>query len=312
MAQTKRRVSKKATRVRKETVVKKKSNWLIRGLFAFGVLIFVISGYFYYSMVYTKPENVFWGMIENNLATRGITRQVLQQGDVQNSDEVAQFNFGLPTAVRLIRTLSNDTNSTKIEGIGVATSDYQRYVSVSREDASGETAFDNILGKWVQTGSTDQSVSAQPPNILLRALLGPVLSGNLPAKARHDIVNEFIAKNVYKVDFNSAKKQKLDGKTVYQFQTAINLKAFTEVMQKYATQLGLPNADTIDPEAYQEGESINAILVVDVNSRQLTKILYGDSAIQESYTGYGVDSNIEAPKDYLSYEEFQKLLAPQQ
>ncbi len=313
MAETKRRETKKPKRVRKDAAKNTNSsgNRLIYGLFTVGALIFIISGIFYYNQVFSKPSNVFWDMINNNLATRGITRQVIQKDDSQVSNEIAQFNFGLPTAVRLTRVLTSNQsadNSTKIEGIGISDADYQRYVSVSRTSQDTESSFDKILGKWVQTGSSDKSKNLQEPNVLIRSLVGPVLSGNIPANQRKAIINEFMLNDVYNVQYDGVKKENENGKTVYKFPTTIKLKPFTTVMKKYATQLGISGADSIDPEQYQEEETIQAILIVGINSRQLLGVQYADSTIKESYNGYGVISNIEPPEEYLSYEDFQKLL----
>ena len=306
--------SKKATDAKParsgKSANKKFKNRLIPLLFAFGLLVFLVSGIFYYTQVFTKPSNVFWGMIGNNLATKGITRQVLQEEGETLSNEVAQFNFGNPTAVKLTRTISNSENSgnsTKLEGIGLGENDFQRYIKVERSDGS-TTAFDPVLNKWVLTGSTDASKGVEKPSILIRSLLGPILSGNLPEPVRGEVVGQLMANNVYTVQFENVNQAKENGHSVYKFDTTVNLKKFVEVMNRYASVMGIPGADTISPETYQEGETIKVVLTVDKRSRQLLKVEYAGSTIKETYSGYGVTSDISQPSEFLTSEEFRQLL----
>lgn len=311
MAIRDKRVLAKPSRLRKNISSKSEGvGKLIPALFGIGLLIFLIFGMVFYYQVYLKPENVFWGMINNNLSTRGITRQVEQKGGEQTSNEYAQFNFGLPTAVKLTRTLTSNTdnqNYTKLEGLGFSDTDYQRYLEVGRSNDTTQQGFDKLIGKWVKTGSSGEN-SAEPPNILLRALLGPVLSANLQPNERQSAIIDMQSKNVYKVDFNNVEKTNENGRSVYKFKASVNLRAFTQVMSKYLATMGVAGAETLDPEAYAEDETIDVKLWIDPRSRQLVKIEYADSEINETYGGYGAVSNIEAPSEYLTTEEFQSLI----
>ena len=93
-------------------------------------------------------------MIENNLAVKGFSREVIQEDQNGKSVEQTRFNFGSEPVAIIHKDLNQQSSSSKnhivIEGIGTDKDDYQRYSTIVREQTgSPKVDYSKLNSVWV-------------------------------------------------------------------------------------------------------------------------------------------------------------------
>ena len=108
----------------------KQTSGLAAFLGAIGVSLLIVLATFAYNHLYTNPERAFWDMISNNLATNGVTRQVIQTNGTSKSNEISQITFGANPTIHIVKKISDSTSvpatSSTLEGIVSPTDDYKQ------------------------------------------------------------------------------------------------------------------------------------------------------------------------------------------
>lgn len=285
------------------------------GLLGVAAIAFISTGALWYEKVYTAPSNVFWGMINHSLATPGLTRNVLQTEGEAKSIEYTRFNFTASPTAQLGRTITNETGTVVTEGLGTTNDDFQRFVRVERPNEGPDAPnYNAVLNTWVRindTGEANQPKAA--PSILLRSLLGPVLTGNLQPEQRRELVRFIEENNVYKMDFDKATKKSQAGHSVVVVEGTLQLQPYAQALSKFAKYMGLPGRETIDAQQYSPTDSLKIQFIIDERSRQILAIDYLDQNISEEYDGHGISSQVDAPEKSINATEFQnKLQGPVQ
>lgn len=268
-------------------------------------LAVALAGIFWYYKIYTDPQKIFWGMVENNLSTAGFSKETAQESGSFVSHEINQVVFSPDIGVISTRDITDGTQQPptriKLEALGTRTADYQHYVLIDRPAANGKAKpdYSKVYGMWLKS---DES-SAQ---LINSNLFGPILFGNLPEPVKKKVVSDL--KDAYKVDYKSVKKLNMDGRRTYSFNTEVALAHYASAAQKYARALGLAVADQIDPKSYSSQAKTRVTVYIDALSRQIRKVEYQSGSSLESYTAYGLGKAIKPPAKTVSPEQFQNAI----
>lgn len=293
------------------------SSKLIISLVAVAVVLFAVSGGLYwYKQVYQAPEQVFWGMLDNNLSTSSVTRHITQTPEQTGGSSVDQYTrlqMGSQNATKSAVTLSQGDGSSqsivKSESIGTQSNDYSRYLSVQTEQkgSNGQPLdFSSILGIW---GKTDDAEAGAAPQVSYyrQAYLGSVVPfAQLPAQARGDVVQNLRDSNVYEVDYSNVRHEQREGQSVLSFPVKISPKSYVEQLVKILGYTGL-DASGLDPSVYANARQIEATFYINPVSRQLVSVVYSGGQ-EETYSSYGLILPIDLPKDTIPFSELQQRI----
>lgn len=281
--------------------------WMVSGASFVVALAIVLSVVWWYTKVYTAPQNVFWGMIDNSLATPSVTRETTQDGGPTKVAEFAQMIFTPSPVVHDIRHITAPVNDSPLhltlESIGTPTDDYQRYSYVQQVGGKPQSAYDNLYKQWLHNGGVSQNAS---PRIFNGAVFGAVLFGDINQPQRGQIVKTL--HSAYKIDYLSMSQQKTGGRQTYTFSVAISLQKYAQAAHDYAKYLGTPNYTQISPTNYQVSDSSRVFLSIDVLSRQLVKAVYQSSNVVEAYSGYGITAQVRPPEQVATPAEFENAI----
>jgi hypothetical protein len=271
-------------------------------------IVLIVGGIFWYKQVYSSPENVFWGMINNNLSTYSITKEISQSGTSATNKEDTQLGFSPSPVVRDIKDIStqNSANSSriKIESIGTPTDTYQHYVLIDQSSKSGKKKpdYSRIYSMWLKNSGSNQRDTQLFDNIVYSALL----FGNLPPTQRNDTVNYI--RNAYHVDFAHVAKNTSGGRRTYTYNVKLGLRSFAQAANFYSKTLGLPKTGQIKAENYKPTEEVALKIKVDVLSRQAKNVQYLSNGSVETYTTYGIVPTFKPPAHTVSYQTLQQAV----
>jgi hypothetical protein len=259
--------------------------------------------------VYSNPKNVFWGMVENNLSTPSITKEITQKSTNATSKEITRIILSPNHAahdVKQIDTAAQGSGSTiRIESIGTPTDTYQRYVLIDQPTKPGKKKpdFSKVYAMWLKNGGNAQTGNSQLFN---NAVFSGFLFGNLPANQRSVALNYM--RKAYKVDFDSIDKKSNNSRKTYTYNVSLAMQDYAKAARFYADALKLPNAKQISANNYHPTDKIAMSVTVDVLSRQLREVTYKTNASTEKYSAYGITSNLSAPKKTVSYDTLQNAV----
>lgn len=256
-----------------------------------------------------SPNHVFWGMIDNNLASDSVTRHVAQDQNGQKLDQYIQIQFGAQSAshslVTVKQTGDGGENEVKSETIGTPKTDYSRYTSIktTQKNAQGKPIdTSKVINVWAKTD--DSPASAQ---YFQQSAFGIVPYANLNSQQRHELVKMMREKNVYDISGEQPKSSQENGRPVYVYKVSIKPKAYVEMIQKFTKYLGLSGAG-LDPSQYEASPMLKAEFTVYKMSRQLTKIRYVDSAQEETYNAQGLEQPVALPSKSIKITDLQQRI----
>src|SRR3990167_8722229 len=274
------------------------------------ILLFVVFGGVWCRNVYMSPSHVFWGMIDNNLATESVTRHVVQDQGGQTLDQYMQLQFGSSnTAHNLISVKQAGDmgeNEVKSETIGTLKNDYSRYISIktAQKTADGKPIdASKLVGIWAKT---EDSKAGQPSNAqyFQQSILGIVPYANLNYQQRHELIKLMQDKKAYDFSGEPIKREKLNGRAVYVYTVNISPKAYIEMLQKFTKYMGLDEMG-LDPSQYEGAAPLKVEMTVGKLSRQLLKIKYVDGGQEETYSAQGLEQAVGLPSKPIPISELQ-------
>lgn len=277
------------------------------------VAILILSVWFWWSSVYLSSNNVFWGMIENNLVTNSVTRHIVQDLNGQKVDQFIRLQFGSVNAsqsrVVLEQSDSNGKNIVKSETIGTPKNDFSRYIGINttqKNSAGKPLDTKSIIGIWGK--SADPKVGQEPAVQYFRqSILAIVPYGMFSQSQRDKLISQMQSKNVYDISSGSVKSQNQNGRAVFVYQIKLNPSAYVQLMQTYTSVLGLGDIG-LDPSSYANSPPLKLELTVDKISRQVTKIDYPDSGQTESIVDQNIFQPITIPVQTIPIDDLQKRL----
>lgn len=279
-----------------------------------GIIIVILFGWLWLHFFLMSPSQVFWGMIDNNLAVNSVVRSSTQTTNAGSLSQTTQLQFGAQNIAHALITLTQKDQSgstvVKTETIGTPTEDYSRYVNITtnQKNSQGKNLdFSKVINVWGKsaTSSGNQNNSSQ---YLSQAAFGIVPFSNLSYPKRSQLIAQLKQKQVYSVNYDSLSTQRVAGHTVYAFKVTLQPKPYVEFLQLLAKTEGLPPLAGLDPTAYANSQPVQLTLNVDKLSRQLIRVQYDASNQQEDYSGYGLISNVSLPKNTIPFTTLQKRL----
>lgn len=274
------------------------------------VVLFVIFGGVWCRNIYMSPRNVFWGMIDNNLATESVTRHVVQEQGGQTLDQYMQLQFGSSNSAHNLISVkqSGDTgeNEVKSETIGTPKNDYSRYVSIKTPQKTAEGKpidTSKLVNVWAKT---DDSKAGQPSSAqyFQQSILGIVPYANLNYQQRRELIKLMQDKKAYDFTAEQPKTSKVEGKVVYIYTVSISPKAYIEMLQKFTKFMGLKDVE-LDPGQYEGAPPLKVEMTVGKLSRQLLKIKYVDGGQEETYSAQGLEQAVTLPSKTIPISELQ-------
>lgn len=271
---------------------------IIAGRCFVGLVVLILAVTIYYTKIYSNSQRTFWAMIDNNLATNGVTKQTSQQGLAGSTDSITQLVFNPAARVHYIKKVTDKSTKPSshltLEGIGTTQADYQRYSFIDRPGSAAN--YSSIYGLWLK---------GDQPNLFGNTVFGAVLFGNLRQPQRTDVVNKL--RDAYVVELDTKNNQNSLRTHIYNI--TVVLQKYALAARAYAQAMGLPNANRITPDAYQPNARAQLTLSVDIPSRQITKIEYKTPKITEIYLSYGVPSVVNLPVKTVNNQQFQSALS---
>ena len=275
-------------------------------LLVLAILWFIIAFGFWWKLVYTNPERIFWDAIANNFSTSGFSRLTSYQDQEASELSASQIQYGQRNIAETHITVNAPGMKQKAEVISTPEEDYLRYVQFSSDDeGSGKS---KALGVWAKSdGSGDLRQSFGQLTLLLS--LFPM--GYVPADERDDLVNYAKSNSVYNPEVDTVIKETIDGRSVYTFKVTVQLQTYADMLQQFAQATGQADAAAdISPADYADVAPIPLEVSIDPLSRRIVRVMNpGDDTTVEAYRGYGISSKVvEVPQKYLSTSELQELL----
>ncbi len=276
-------------------------------------VLFIGSGVIWWNRVYTNPQRVFTGMLENSLRTNGVSRHVVQTGNGQDLNEISQLSIGASQTAQSLTTLTQGSDASTVvqtETIGTPTRDYTRYTSIQtdQKSTSGQSLdFSKVLGVWGDN-ENDSDKTVTNGELYNESTLGIVPFGNLSAKSRSQLLKSIADNNVYEVDYSKVARQRHGLRQVYVYTVNVDASKYVQVLKDFAKASGLNHLESLDPANYTGSDKLNFTLSVDVLSRQLTRIVYADGSRTEDLSGYNAIKNVNLPTDTITIDELQSRL----
>ena len=276
-----------------------------------GILLLAVVGWLWWARASTSQANVFWGMLDNSLATTSVTRHVHQTSNGQSLDQYTRLLFGAQNASQTVETRGQDDGSTKStivqEILGTPSTDYSSFpkIQTNAKNAEGKPVdYSKIQSVW---GKSSDAKPGQNPEVqnFNQAVLGTVPFANLSIPKRHELITYMKTNNVYSVDYAKTVQKKENGRSVYVYDVQINPKPYFIMLQRYVKSLGLGTIAALNPAQYEGVEPLSVQLSVVIHSRQLFKIHYSASGQDETYSSWGLTTPINLPTKTIPLSELQ-------
>lgn len=275
--------------------------WMSLIFAVFLVLILTIT-YFYYR-VYLGSERTFWATIDNNLATASVVKKTSQTNGTAGVDSYTGLVFNGRPILHSLRQISDGSTAPNtrltLEAIGTETTDYQRYSQIDQPSSGGKPLdFSGVYKIWLKTSSENRTSSQLSSN-----LFGPVLFGNLPHSQRAEIKS--ILRQAYKPTFVGQVYE--DGRRVYKYSVKVDMKKYTQAVQRYIKITGIRAKATVPPGSV--GNSAEFYATIDVDSRQLVSLnASGGGASREDFVSYGIRYDVEPPSKTYTVADLQNAI----
>lgn len=260
----------------------------------------------WFNKVYADPENVFWGMVSNNLTTQGVTKSFSRADAGGRQIEYTQLSLNPEPAARSVKVLdvkdeAGQSIKLTIEAILTPEAEYQHYTNIERPGAGSSGNYSAIYNMWLKASTAENGRSAGFDN----AFFGVLFFGNFDRNERQIITDKL--KAAYQVDFKTASKKIINGRRTYTYKATISLREYTKAVVEYAKLLGTPANRPVDPNEFSPDNKIVVEVTVDTLTRQVKSVRY-DQAVTETYGGYGLPAELNPPGRTVTSEQLQKAI----
>lgn len=307
--------AKSATSSSSKTSVKTKiynriGHWNFRKIarysFAFGMVILLITSYFWYTRLYMTPERRFWAALDNSMSTSSVVRTLTQGGSGNEVVQDYRFHFAPQRVVenRVIYTEKSSTTDTSVttEGVIFPEEQFLRYTAFtnSRTDDEQNSNIDAVLGKWaVQSSENPEEAKLN----YLSEQVSLVIIGNYSSAFRNEMIQDMQQKQLYGPNLSTPVEDKLNDEAVYVYTISVKLKNYAELLNKAFVEAGYGEFPALDPDNYREDSAVNGNIFVRKKDNAVVGINFGGR--EERYGNYGVVKQIDKPEVSLTVEELQ-------
>ncbi len=258
------------------------------------------------------PERVFWGTVENSLATNGVTIQSEQESNGTKAKQLIRYSFGVQNLAHTRSTLSQGTTTVQSETIATPTEDFTRYINIKTDQKrkdGGEIDFSKVLGVWAKgrPGSSQFFAQAVFGGSLPIGGIG-VPFANLPSEQRAKLVQQIHNDVVYQIDFGKTKKERTGGRLLYTYHASLQPVGYLALMKQFSKFLGLHGLEQLNPEDYRGQKPFVLDITVDAYAHQVVSIAAPETKTKQAYLNHGVPVQIVPPTNAIAGEELQKRL----
>lgn len=286
-------------------------HWLIGA----GLVLLLFAGGVWWWKLSVAPERVFWGMLEQSLATSGVTMNSTMQEGLATLDQSTQYSLGAQNRAMSRTTLTQEGAKVTTEVIGTQKTDYTRYayIQTDQKNSQGQPLdVSKVLNVWA---ATDNSQAANSP-LLNQTVLGlslplggvPVPIGSLNSEQRDSLIRQIRNEGVYEPSFKDVKKEKKDGRLQYTYKVKVQTIPYVHLMKEFAKKVGLHDLDGVEPNNYQ-GQPLELELTVDARARQLIGVYIPATQFRQTFSAHNIPVAADLPKDTVPAEELQKRLS---
>jgi hypothetical protein len=288
--------------------------------YGLGVILFLLSGWLWWSKVSLNPERVFWGTVAQGLNEPGATLHIEQQNKDSKADQLIQFKVGAQSSARALSTVTQGKDRARSEIIGTPDADYSRYQALHIDNQKNQHGqplnFSPVLGLWGKSEHLQSSQSKAGQQLLPQVLLGvglpfgavPMPIGQVPSANRAELLRQIRDEKVYAINFSTVKKQHVDGRLQYVYHASIAPAPYVHYLQNFGRALGLHDLDQINPGDYQGTQPMVVDLTIDARARQLVVVGSQKNGYRETYSGHGLTPAIAIPAHAISIAELQSRL----
>lgn len=289
--------------------------------FAGGALLLIVSAFVWWTQVYQNPYNVYWGMLDSNLATTSDTAHLIDNSSGTKLDQYIGQQFGVNTMAYGTTTLSTATSTVKNESIGTLTTDYLRYTSIktAQKTTSGKTFdFSKALNVWSKEPAPDVAASSSSSTPFFAQTVFGLGGGNLLPIAdlsiaqRQFLIGQLHQNDIFNTSFSNVQKSTVNGQPVYVYAVTVNPVAYVTFEKQFASDIGLKTLDNIDPNNYTGQQALQVQVSVNIRTHHLAEISYGGTQHKEDYMSFGIPLNVTIPVATMSSQALQSLISQSQ
>jgi len=291
------------------TLVKKP----LLSLYILGSLFILIGGWVWWAKVSTNPQRVFWGTIEQSLATSAVTIEASQTSTTSSIHQTVQYSFGAANITHSLTTLKEGNTTVVDELIGTPTTDYTRYASIAttQKTKSGKPLnVASVTGIWAKNSTNGKgqlfSQATLGTGLPIGGIAIPIADFN--QSTRGTLLQEIKNATVYEVSYNTVKKQTVDGRLRYTYNVAVEPVAYVELMQRFAQALGLHDLDSLDPSKYVGQSALQMQITIDVRSHHVVTASLPAAGATQTYSSYDVPVSVTVPANTITLQALQQRL----
>lgn len=285
----------------------------ITALVIISILLIAIFGVVWWRQVYSDPQRVFQAMLNNSLRLQSVFKEVDSNSFSQEVDQTVYLQFGAEDRVMSMTRLTQlgDKPTTVVtESIGTPTTDYVRYTTINTEQTKADGSkldFSGVLGVW---GSSDkeQANKLTSGELYNESILGIIPFGVLDKSSRRELLTLMNQENIYEVDYTAVAKTSENGRPRYTYGVTVDAEAYVKLLKRFGDLNGLNHLAELDPAAYAGQERLPFTLTIDVWSRQLQRIEYGNGERVETFSGHNGRREVALPAETISVDELQGRL----
>jgi len=292
-----------------EAFVKYTENWNFRKLtkffIVFGILIALVTSYFWYSQLYMTPERRFWTAINNSMATPSVVRTLTEGGTGNLVVQDFRFHYGPQKVVenKVVYTEKSAVTDTSVETQGIVYPDtqYLRYTQFSDSRNGGQGSnIDDLIGDWAIQAAEDREEARIS---FLSEQVSLVIFGNFSADLRNQMLTTMQEQSVYGDMLDTVLEDVVDGQEVYIYSANVKLKIYAQLLGDAFITAGYGEFPPLNPDNYNDDSAVNSTILVSKKDNSIVGISFGGR--QETYSNYGVQKQIEQPQAVRTVQELQ-------
>jgi hypothetical protein len=276
------------------------------------LLIILASVWTWWHYVYNSQDNIFWGMVRNNLSTSSYTRNTVQDDGTQRLEQDTVTRTSEPYLLNSQSILTQSQPKTEVvtDYIGTPYEDYVRYANIETEQKSlsgGRLDVSSIEGKWGKSAA--QGTRDTSGQMYSESILGVIPFGKLSPTQRESLLRKMQSAGVYTFELTKVERKNWWSRPVHNYDVQVNAEAYVAALKQFAADMGLTQLERLDPAQYKSAQPITINVKVDGWSHQLTQVNYSEGSRVENISGHGSRKQLqEPPTKTISIEELQSKL----
>lgn len=268
-----------------------------------------VSGYFWWQVVYSRPENVFRRMLNNSLSAKSVIKSSVTLGPDQKVVQTSEYYLFPDPKVHGVVKIEQEGEQRSLvtrETLATGKTNFVRLVSVetSQKSTSGQPYdFSSIAGVWGVTPADETNNSTTQ----LYGQNVAVPFAPLTSSQRRQVLSQINADGVYDVKYNKVTRITSNGRPAYQYKVTVKPEAFIKMMKSVGNFVGAKGFNEVNSDEYKNLPPVDFTFIVDILSGDLMRVEYGTGQA-EDYASAGKRNATQAPNSAISMNELQQRL----